>query len=478
MNRRFPDFVRPLAVVICAYIAVFFTLAYRKYACLGSDSGDYGFFNNMFWWTIHGRPFYATGIGFSNLGIHTAFLWAQLVPVYWLFPGIPTLLFMQTVFIGATAVPMYLIARHVLQEHRSSLLLATAFVLLPPIVSQNVNQVEEPSFMAIYLLFAFYFFLKEKFLWFMLFGVISCLGRENVPLAITMFGVYSALLRRGKKWIVAPVIMGLGYFWIAMFVIMPYFRHGHSWHVMRMFRYLGDTPQDILLAIFHNPLVVAQHMLESENVNYIVMLLQPLGWILPFLNPACLMALPDLAINTISDNSAMKVIPWHYNVVTSCFLFVSVIFVLRRLSGWLKQLYGGSPEIVLATSLLVLSLAHWFVWFSPQQYRKLPQHEALLRAVEHVPRGKSVLAPLRIMSRVSFGEHFNNISVFVNYPDFADQFEYVILDANERQYQPIITREFFDRFYRNPKYQLRFAEQNVFVFQRMGGESDWKIPVP
>ena len=56
------------------------------------------------------------------------------------------------------------------------------------------------------------------------------------------------------------------------------------------------------------------------------------------------------------------------------------------------------------------------------------------------------------------------------------RFEYVILDANEQQFPPPITQEFFDSFHKNPNYRLIFAETNVFVFQRLGGESDWKIP--
>src|SRR5207249_2153906 len=149
----------------------------------------------MFWCTVNGRGiFHSTGIGYSNLAVHAAFLWALLIPFYWLMPGVPTLIFMQSLFLGVAAVPMYLIARHVLKDHRISLLLAAAFVLLPPIVSQNVNQVEEPSFMAVFLLFAFYFFQQEKFEWFIALAAVACLGRENVPLAIAMFGVYGLWL--------------------------------------------------------------------------------------------------------------------------------------------------------------------------------------------------------------------------------------------------------------------------------------------
>jgi uncharacterized membrane protein len=467
---------KSVGAFVIAYVLVFFSLAYRKYAYFGTDSGDLGFFDNMFWWTVKGRIFYCSELEYTNLGMHTAFQWVQLIPFYWLFPGVPTLIFMQSLALGAAAIPVYLIARHVLQDHRTALLMAAAFVLLPPIVSQNVNQVEEPAFLAVYLLFATYFFVAERFRLFLVFAFIACLGRENIALAIFMFGIYALIIRRPWKWVVAPMVLGAVYFWLAMNVIMPYFRRGHFWHVMKMFSYLGDTPSGIVINGLTHPMLVINHLLEYSNMVYMILLVQPMAWVLPFFSPASLMALPDLAINTVSDNGAMKVIPWHYNVVTGCFLFVGTIFAVRRLGQWFRQRYGGNPEIIMAGALLVLSVAHWQLWFNPQSYMKLPEHDILMQALDQVPPGKSVIAPIRLISHIGRREHFHNLGLFEKNPTGAAQFEYVILDANDRQYAPIITQDFFNSFYRNPNYKLIFAQQDVFVFQRLGGESDWKIP--
>ena len=104
-TNRLPPYAKPLATLVGVYVLVFFYLAYRKYAFFGTDSGDLGYFDNMFWWTVKGRIFYSSELEYTNLGMHTAFQWAQLVPIYWLFPGVPTLIFMQTLFLGATATP-------------------------------------------------------------------------------------------------------------------------------------------------------------------------------------------------------------------------------------------------------------------------------------------------------------------------------------------------------------------------------------
>ena len=86
--------------------------------------------------------------------------------------------------------------------------------------------------------------------------------------------------------------------------------------------------------------------------------------------------------------------------------------------------------------------------------------------------------PIRLYSHVGSREHYNNTTILVNLPDLTAQFEYVILDENERQYLPVVTKDLFDKFYRNPQYQRVFAEQNAFIFHRLGGESDWKVQAP
>jgi uncharacterized membrane protein len=480
MRKRLPAHAKPLAWLIGIYVLVFFSLACRRYSVFGWDTGDFGNFHDMFWWTLRGRPFYFPSRGMSNFGLHAAFLWAQLVPVFWLFPSVTTLIFMQSLFIGLAGVPVYLIARKLFDKHQTALVLTAAFLLLPPIVSQHVNQVEEPSFLIVYLLFAFYFFMQQRFGLFLLFAAIACLGRENVPLAVMMFGVYAALQRRSWKWIATPIVGGGVYFALVTFVLMPHFRAGQTWDVTnRMFAYLGTSTQAIVLNALTRPGLVIDHLLGEEDVRYFVLLVQPMAWVLPFLSIGSLMALPDLAINLVADNGALKVIGWHYNMITGSFLFIGAMFGLKRVCGWVRARYAnGSTETVAACALLLLVAAHWFTWLQPAQFRSLPYQASLERAISAVPPDGSVLVPPDLQGAVSGREHWYITSALIQKPEFAAQFEYVILDANEVRFSPVVTQEFFDSLYKNPRYQLIFAERNVFVFHRLGGASDWKVPPP
>lgn len=468
---------KQLAILLGLYVAVCFWLAYRRFSVFGWDTGDFGNFHDMFWWTFRGKPFYFASRGYSNFGLHAEFLWAQLLPIFWLLPGVATLIFMQSFALGAAGVPLYLIARRLFDDHKTALLLTLAFLLYPPIVSQHVNQIEAPPFIAVYLLFTFYFYMSQRFGLFMLFAVIACLGRENVPLAVCMFGVCAALQRRSWKWILTPIAFGAIYFALVTFVVMPRFRPGVAWDpTARMFSYLGNTPSDIVTNALTKPGLVLNHLLSAEIIQYLVFLVQPLVWVLPLLSPASLMALPDLAINTIADNNALRVIGWHYNVITGTFLFVGAMCGIGRVVPWIRTRYGVAPhERVIAACLLLLAISQWFLWFNASQYRRLPHHEALVRAIQAVPKDKSVLVPIPLQGHVCGREHWDVINRFEQKPEYAAQFEYVLLDANERRFPPAITQQFFDSFYKSTGYQLVFAEQNIFVFRRLGPSSNWSI---
>jgi hypothetical protein len=241
---------------------------------------------------------------------------------------------------------------------------------------------------------------------------------------------------------------------------------------------LGETPAEIVRNAVTQPGLVVRHLLGADNLQYLALLVQPVGWLLPFGHWAVLLGLPDLAGNLLSNNSGMKTIIWHYQFMTTTGVFLGAIFTLARVVGWLDQRHGGRSAALVGAGILAVTASHWVIWLQPHQLRPVPHRDTLLRALAVVPPGKSVLAPYRLQARVSDRARFDRIGRFKQHPEYNEQFEYVILDANERQFPPLITEEFFHQFYRNPKYQLIFAERGVFVFQRLGGESDWKVPLP
>lgn len=468
---------RAVLILVAVYVLGFFLLAMRQWACLGRDTGMTGEFNNMFWWTMRGRPFYFGAYEENYFSLHASFYYLLVAPFYWLVPGVPTVWFLQVFVLGLSAIPMYLLARHCL-EHKTGALVATAaYLFYPPIVAQCLGQLQDQSYLPFVLLFAVYFFVQRNFGRFVLLTVLTCLGREVLALVVCMFGLWALLERRDWKWVVTPIAIGVAYFVFVMAFLMPYLRQGAKWHIGTHFlTYLGSTPGEALLAVLKNPSLLLNHFLEQDVIRYFLFMTGPLGVVLPFLSPAGVIALPELAINLVSGDYPHRVISYHYNVLAGTGLVLGTLFTFKRISTWLQRHGGGSYAMVFGVGLLLLSLSHWFLWLNVNAFRKLPHHDALVRALQVVPPDASILTGPRLLGHVTERTKFDTISVLWDKPntypmfrppEYAGSFEYVVMDANERAYPPFINREMFQSLYGNPKYQLIFAEQNVFVFRRV-----------
>ena len=454
------------AGLLFVYTVLMFAMACRRFQVFAHDTGDIAFYDNVFWWTTRGgRPFFSTLADYNTFGQHSAFFLVLLTPFYWLVPGPNTLALLQTVCLTLSAIPVFLIARRAIGDERQAVWLAMTYLLLPGIGAQNVNQFEEPCFVPIFLMWAFYFFLEERFGMFLLLGALTCLVRENAPLAVAMFGVYALMVRRTWKWVVTPLLGAGVYFVLVIEVIMPWLREGHRWHCMEMFHYLGRTPGEIVSNAVAHPIAVIQNLCSLRNARLLFFLLVPM-LLLPLLSPASVVALPDLAIFLGADFPVVKTIQYHYHVTSSAALFVGTILALPKVARW----FGGGPSLKRLTNLmLLLTLAAAPVWIRPKEYIPRPNQAALEHALKAVPAGHSVIVPLRLVSRVSQRPHFANITVLTNRPEYAAQFEYILLDTREERYPQAVQPGWNDA-----EYEQVFAENGVYVYRRRAGEGDWK----
>jgi len=112
-----PDRVRryaPLAVVAAGvvfyvfYMSHYTVLHHRRWSTMSYDLGQ---FDNEFYNALHGHPFRDTALiragNGSSLRGHASFAIYALLPFYAIKPGAETLLRLQTLFLGAAAIPIY-----------------------------------------------------------------------------------------------------------------------------------------------------------------------------------------------------------------------------------------------------------------------------------------------------------------------------------------------------------------------------------
>ena len=466
--------LRPLAILLGVYTLVFFALAYRKYSIFANDSADTAIFVHAYWATLHGKFFWHYFLNMCFFGDHGGFILVALLPVYTVFPTVPVLLFLQSVFIALAGIPMYLIARKALQDQFAALCVTAAFLLFPTIASQHVNQIHDTQFIIVFLLFTFYFYYTEQFGWFVAFTMLSCLGKENVPLTLMMFGVYAAVQRRDWKWIVTPVAISIGAMALLFKVVMPYYRGNQPYRSFAYFGPLGDTPLQMLKTAVTEPGKVLSVLFGAQNVIFFIQLIQPVAWILPFLSLPIIFVLPDLMVNLLADNVSLKVIRWHYNLTVGAFLFVSAIFSIQKLSAWLTARFGAARYAAgFGVLLTCLTVSSWTLWLDPNDYVQPPQADALEEALAKVPADQSVLVPQTMLAHVARRWYFNTIQHWVYHehkPEKIFDYKYVIIDANERRPAWSVPQEVIKAYASNPGYELIMNEQNVLVFRRAGDD--------
>jgi len=472
-----PRMGRPLhwvAGILAAYIVVFYWLACRKLDVCTSQSGDIATVNWMYYTSLHGKLFWHLDTQGPAFEMHQEPLIALYWPIYALVPGPKTLLFVQTLSIAAAGFAAFLISRRVLADTTAATFGMLAFLFYPSIVSQNVNQLHTSVLPLPFLVFAFYFFQIERFWPFVACALLACLGKENTALTVAMFLPYATIQRRQRKWVLAPGALALVSLLLSFKVIQPFFAQGRSYIALENLSPFGNSLGEVARNMLAHPGKVLGMVVNGKIFEYLILLLQPLGFLLPLFSPAMVFVLPDWFTNVISTNDGMRVLAWHYNVNVGAFLVVAAICSLPRWEKMWPSVFGSSrARTVVAACLFIFSLANWGQWFNRREYAALPWHNARVRALDLIPEADSVIAgPGQIVGHVSQRDVFTTPERVWGTPEEMFKFNWILFDMNYTLMMPgaprdmAVPRETLEAFGTNQLYELVFRENNVFVFKR------------
>jgi uncharacterized membrane protein len=476
VDKQSPPSLRRLLTFLALYAFAFFLLAARRYNVMNSNSGDSSVIINAFWNTLHGRFFYSIDQGMSHFGVHVTPAILVALPFYWLVPSAYTLLLLQSVVIAAAGIPFFLLARKVLETDRGAWLMTIAFLFYPTVVTNHVNQIHWEYWALPYVIGAVYYLEQKRFWPFVLFALLTMTGQESMPLTAGMFGVYAAVRRRGIKWVITPMAMALTYGIFIFKVVIPYFAGAHGYIVAHYFGDLGSSPGELIKTCLTQPWRVVAQMWDLDRGLYLIKMLQPLLWVAPLLCWEILFALPSLGISLLVNESAFRVIPWHYNPTSGALLCVAAVYGVRRLSALAESRWRWLPgQLGLAFSIGVLSISSWPLWLNIEDYLSTPYEDTQHKVLALIPRDASVLSP------VTMRAHFADRPIAVLQLQFDPHhpmddlwprekmydLDYIILDGNERRFpEDMVTRDLVMSYYTNTNYELLLNENNVFVFRR------------
>lgn len=363
--------------LVVVYIAFFGTLTILKHNAFQTTAFDLGNVDQAVWNTRQGRPFAMTNIeGLSNrLGTHVEPILLPISLLYFVWSDPRTLLLLQTVVIALGAWPVYLLVKlrfgewenWTWQQDVLALSFAAVYLLFPALQSANVFDFHALALAPTFFLFAFYCLETERWGGFALFAVLTMSCKEDMPLLVTMLGLYALVVRREWRVGLTTIAGAAAWFLLAVGWIMPHFDTRGVSPFANRYAYLGNGPLEMALTLATRPGLWLEQLLSAEKLAYLRDLLAPAAF-LSLLAPQVLaLALPSLLVNLLSSEGAMHSLEgFHYGAILAPIVVVSAAYGVAWLCSPQRAWLSGRPSrlrplsLFLATIILAASVVYHY----------------------------------------------------------------------------------------------------------------------
>ena len=441
---------------ISVYVIIFSYICSLKYYSFSYYDWDFASDIIVLWNSIHGKMFYYPFLEQTIFGAHLYLIILFLTPIYAIFQHPLTLLFLQSLFLGLAAYPLFLLAKSQLNK-TFALVISLVYLLYPALGYINLSETHFEIYAVFFLFFALYFFEKENFKKFLFFVFLGIICKENVSLLVSMFGIYALLRKRSQKWILVPSLLGIIWFLLAIKVVIPYFAkdaklYQEGFIFSLFYKHFGKNLFEIVKTVVSHPAATVKFAFMPKKILYLSKLFIPTGFI-GFLSPAVLLiALPIFLQNLLSSAWSHTQIYYHYAALLIPFIFSSVIFGFKKILSY-KIVYNY--RYMLLFVFLIASITSGIYLRAPQlyfvKYLRAYQITDLVKEKEQlvkmIPEKASVISTFQFLPRLAhrhnlYSMHFvtNGFKMYTNVKYEPPQnLEYALIDFNE----PLILNSLF-----------------------------------
>lgn len=326
------------------FIFYFSYLSIIRYQTLNSHYYDLGIMHQVVYNTAKGRFLEMTdptlSQNISRLAIHFDPILAIFAPLYLIFNFSPEILLIgQALIVGLGGVFVYLLGIFFIKNQALSLFFASLYFLHYQVARAVIFDFHSVVLATTFLLITFYLYHKNNLRMFYFFLFLTLLTKEHTGLVISCYGIYLIFYLKDKKNGLICFLVGLLFFLLTSFVIIPYFRNERHFALDYYENYFAAPYQSL------------SYLISWDNLKYLFRLILPNFFSL--FNPAVLIiALPEFLINLLSKNNNMREIYFHYQS-----LIIPVLFYGSIVGYW--NLYRKKRQIFLKKLLFIL-----FVFFN------------------------------------------------------------------------------------------------------------------
>ncbi|KIG19190.1 hypothetical protein DB30_04655 [Enhygromyxa salina] len=319
------------------YIFQISRLALLHHYNLTTSTHDLGIYDNLFWNASHGNGLRSTLVkGDTHLAAHFDPILILLSPFYRISPGAHTIIVLQTVWIAAGAVPLYLLVVRKLSSHWAGFALVVSYLAHPGIQGANLYDFHSLSLAIPLLMTAVLLLETGASKSYAVTLLLLLLVREDMSLLSAALGVYALVTGRGRVGVLT-ILASIAYLGVVKLAMMPdagllMESTDHSYGYSTYFGYLipkgRSGVSELLASLISNPVFVLRSVMTEDKLLYLARCFGPL-LVLPFFaRPGRVLLVYGLGFCLLGTKPALFSLHFQYVTLHTPFAFVLVPLVL------------------------------------------------------------------------------------------------------------------------------------------------------
>ena len=370
-------YAAPAAVLLLwiGYAWFFSDLSITNHQALNTRTTDLGYYDNIFYQSLHGRPLGCTFMKGEYHGSgHFDPILVLLSPLYRIYGRAELLLVLQSIWLGSGVVPVFALALHHSKRLGFSVVMAALWVIYGPMHGANMYEFHSLTLIAPLVVWLMYFLERGAFKRYALTFALLLLCREDIPLLMCLVGVYAITTKRPgyARLGVATILVSLCYFVIvkAFFMTSPDVlnsgkgSYGFGYYFRDLIPQKKGT-RELFLSLVTNPIYAIKGALTTpRKIRYVLQLFLPLGLLPFFAQRGRITMLYGLAITALASRSAVFTPHFQYSCWIFPFAFSLAPMALERIrNSDVPTRFGlDSGRLVRAWLAVVLTCSVLMSW--------------------------------------------------------------------------------------------------------------------
>jgi uncharacterized membrane protein len=436
----------------------------------------------------------ASPAGVTRFAIHFEPILYLVALFYLIWSNPKMLLIIQTLVVASGAYPAFWLARLRLRSDFGAVWIAVLYLLYPGLLQAERYDFHAVTFTTALLMFVLYFMYTRRTVWLFVFAVLAMSCKEEIPLVVAGFGIWSVLFQKRWRSGLALALIGGIWFGLVVFVIMPH--ASPTGHPLLISRYADlGSPMHFLSTLLLHPRGFLDHYVwEEHHLAYLRSLFLPVCYIALLAVWVLVLALPTLALNLLSSTPQMysglfqysaEIVPviifatieglviflWVLRLVGKC---LSISRLRSCLVGIRLRCWWSLARVLVLSSFLCAMLVstlmidytfHSVLPFGQGvQWPQVTEHDRVFaKVLRLIPDEASVCAQSNLVPHMS---ERNKIYLFPYQDESAD---YIVLDTIEGDTYPIDKggyKKEVEKVIQNKNYDIIFSQDGYLVLRK------------